>query len=484
MFDSLVTIAETAIWILAIMLGLVASAHAVLRKREVRAAIGWVAVIWLVPVVGAILYGFFGINRIRRKARLMRAETRRYRRAPHVTPVSPQEVGNRLREPVEHLEDLARFVERITTRPLLPGNQIAHLVNGDQAYPAMLEEIDGAQKSISLATYIFDSSPVAFRFIDALERAHKRGIAVRVLLDDIGYLYHGGFRSIRELKRRQIPVALFMRARPFWQLSYFNLRNHRKTLVIDGQVGFTGGMNIQRGHLLSANPPDARQDLHFRIRGPVVAQLQDVFAEDWEFTTHEPINGEIWYPRLTPEGTTMARGIADGPDDDFDKVRWTFLGAIACARSSIRIVTPYFLPDLSIITALGVAATRGVRVDIVVPQKSDHLILQWAIIGQIGVVLDGGCRVWLSPPPFDHSKLMIVDEEWLLFGSPNWDARSLRLNFEFAVECYDSNLAVELSHLVEQRIRASNALTREDLDDRSLPIQLRDGVARLFEPYL
>jgi cardiolipin synthase len=484
MLDWFVAIAKTAIGLLALTLCIAASAHAVLRKREVRSAIGWVAVIWLVPFVGPILYGLFGINRIRRKAQLIRADRPRYHRTPDVPPLSPKDVSERLREPVEHLVDLAHFVERVTTRPLLPGNRIEPLVNGDEAYPAMLEAIESAQKSISLATYIFDHSEVGVRFIDALVRAHDRGVAVRVLLDDIGCFYYGGRNTYREIKARGVPVALFMRAFPLWRLAYFNLRNHRKILVVDGKVGFTGGMNIQGGHLLSSNPVNPRQDLHFRIQGPITAQLQEIFAEDWEFTTREPLSGEVWFPSLSLTGTTIARGIADGPDEDFDRVRWTFLGGIACARSSIRIVTPYFLPDLPLINSLGVAATRGVQVDIVLPQQCDHAPIQWAMFGQIGQVVDGGCRVWLSPPPFDHTKLMVVDEEWILFGSPNWDARSLRLNFEFAIECYDTALAAVSSRLVEERIARATALTREDLNGRSLPIQLRDGVTRLFAPYL
>jgi len=180
----------------------------------------------------------------------------------------------------------------------------------------------------------------------------------------------------------------------------------------------------------------------------------------------------------------MARGIAEGPDADFERIRWTLLGALACAHFSIRVVTPYFLPDLPLITALGVAALRGVQVDILLPQQSDNPIIHWAMFGQIWQAIDAGCRVWLSAPPFDHTKLMLVDEEWALFGSPNWDPRSLRLNFEFAVECYDTHLAAQLSRLIEERIASATALTRADLDARRLPIRLRDGVARLLMPYL
>jgi cardiolipin synthase len=275
-----------------------------------------------------------------------------------------------------------------------------------------------------------------------------------------------------------MPIGFSRRA------AYFNLRNHRKILVVDGRVGFTGGMNIQRGHRLSDNPHRARRDLHFRVRGPVTAQLQEVFAEDWEFTTGEALLGKRWFPYLSPAGATAARGIAEGPDEDFEKVYWTFMGAAQCARNSLRIVTPYFLPDRPLMASLKAAALRGVRVDIVLPRVSDNRMIQWAMWRGFWELLESRCNIWLTGPPFDHAKLLIVDGEWAMFGSPNWDPRSFRLNFEFAIECYDTALAASLSTLVEERIRGAEELTQARVDGRSLPVKLRDGAAGLFTPYL
>jgi cardiolipin synthase len=225
-------------------------------------------------------------------------------------------------------------------------------------------------------------------------------------------------------------------------------------------------------------------DLHFRLSGPIVAQLQEVFVTDWEFCGDELLQGEKWFPSLEPIGTVAARGISTGPDGDFDKLRLTLLGALACARSSIHIITPYFLPDAPLITALNVAALRGVEVDIILPEQNNLVLVKWASTALLWQLLERGCRVWLSPPPFDHTKLVVVDRAWTLFGSANWDPRSLRLNFEFDVECYDLELAAALDPLICRKRESARRVTLEDVDARSIPVRMRDGIARLLTPYL
>lgn len=256
-------------------------------------------------------------------------------------------------------------------------------------------------------------------------------------------------------------------------------------MVVDGRVGFTGGMNIREDFVLSSGSKHPGMDLHFRLEGPVVAHLRDTFAEDWEFTTGESLEGAEWNPRIASVGSSLARGVADGPDADLDVLNFTLLGAIACATRSIRIVTPYFLPDTPLVYALNTAALSGLDVDIVLPEKGNLKLVTWAMWGQIAQVLGHGCRVWLSPEiPFDHTKLMVVDDYWVLFGSTNWDPRSLRLNFEFDVECYDRSLAARMRELVEERIDRARSLTMQEVTSRNLPLRLRDGAARLLTPYL
>jgi cardiolipin synthase len=289
---------------------------------------------------------------------------------------------------------------------------------------------------------------------------------------------------IRPLQRAGVPVATFLPTLIPWRFRYSNLRNHRKILVADGRIGFTGGMNIRERNVGEPHCRHRIQDVHFRVEGPVVAHLQEIFAYDWEFCTGELLEGELWFPDIDEVGSVFARGVSDGPDEDLDKSLLTIHGAISCSRSSVVVATPYFLPDQALITSLNLAAMRGVEVDILLPERSNLAMVQWATSALLWQVLQRGCRVWLSPPPFDHSKLMLVDDTWAFVGSANWDPRSLRLNFELNVECYDRELAATLAQLVRQKISKARQLSLADVNNRSLAVKLRDGVARLASPYL
>jgi cardiolipin synthase len=212
--------------------------------------------------------------------------------------------------------------------------------------------------------------------------------------------------------------------------------------------------------------------------------LQDAFANDWAFTTGEVLDGQTWFPKLEGDGTIAARVITDGPDGDFEKARWTLLAALAEAQTSVQILTPYFLPDPALITGLNLAALRGVRVDIIMPSKNNLPFVHWASRAMWWQLLQRGCHIWLTPPPFDHSKLMVVDGHWVLLGSANWDARSLRLNFEINVECYGQGLARDLTAVIERKLIDAREVTLAEVDARTIPGKLRDAAARLFSPYL
>ena len=212
--------------------------------------------------------------------------------------------------------------------------------------------------------------------------------------------------------------------------------------------------------------------------------MADAFVEDWAFTTGEVLTGPPWIQEAAPAGPVVARGIPDGPDADFETIHQVILGGIACARSSVQVLTPYFVPDASLITALRVAATRGVSVEVVLPERTNLPCVHWATQALLWQVVKRDVQVFSAPPPFDHSKLMIVDGVWTLIGSANWDARSLRLNFEFNVECYDTGLAAAATAIFEAKRDAARVVTAAELDGRPLPVRLRDGIARLASPYL
>ena len=402
--------------VLAILLSIFASGHAILYKRDTRAVIAWVGFVWLVPLAGFVLYFIFGVNRIRRQAAFLRSGLPRYRAHSQGPDCPPEEIQRHLPGHTGHLDMLARVVGEVVGRPLLPGNRIEPLVNGDAAYPAMLEAIRQARESVSLLTYIFDRDEIGLAFAHELGQAKRRGVEVRVLIDAAGTRY--SFPAIvHRLRSEGVRYARFLPVSTLWRLMALNMRTHRKILVADGQMGFTGGMNIRAGHCLELQPRRPVQDIHFRIQGPVVAHLQEVFADDWLFSTGEALRGEAWFPKPEMAGPVLARGVVDGPDEDFEKLRWTLLGALSIARHSVRIVTPYFLPDPALISALNLAAMRGVQVEIFLPEQNNLPFIQWASRAIWWQVLEHGGRLWLTQPPFDHSKLMIVDGCWVLLGA-------------------------------------------------------------------
>jgi cardiolipin synthase len=464
---------DIAFGVAVLVAALIASGHAVLYKREPRSSAVWLLVIWILPAAGPILYALLGINRVERRAGRFRRRKVRQLSEPAVRAV----------EPATHFAPLARLVGRIVERPLVPGNLVEPLVDGTSAYPAMLDAIAQARSTIALASYIFDGAGIGAQFVQALGAAVKRGVEVRVLIDDVDARFSRS-SAVKPLRAAGVNVAVFNPPFVPARLHAVNLRNHRKILVVDGTEGFTGGLNVDMRYAQPEAPDKAFRDLHFRLRGPIVTQLTEVFAEDWQFTTGEALRGALWFPVPASAGDVIARAIEAGPDESIDRLRWAIIGGCNAAQRSIRIATPYFLPDSTLIAALGAAALRGVEVDILLPERSDLPHVHWASFGQIWQVLERGCRVHLRPGAFDHSKLMVVDGAWTFLGSANWDARSLRLNFELNVECYSVELGALMEGLIQPRVAGARQLTMQHLSRRPFAVKLRDGVARLFMPYL
>ncbi len=476
-----------AIWIFVLAVVDVALAsgvtiHAVLWKRDSRAVIGWVGLAWLAPFIGVFAYLFLGINRIERKAvSLELPESWNSDQQPELTSEDLQQRETYGRE-YPNLDGLVRAGGNLTGQPVLPGNKVEPLIDGDQAYPAMLKAITDAKRSVALLSYIFDSDRAGDAFLETLVKAQQRNVHVRVLIDDVGSKY-GRPNMVRRLQDSGLTAASFLPTRIPFPI-YANLRNHRKILVVDGRIGFTGGTNIRESHWQTMNPKHPVQCLHFRLNGPVVSQIQKVFARDWAFATGERLAGDDWFPPACRVGNVWARGIEHGPDEHFEKMADAIAAALASARQQVRILTPYFLPNASLIQALTVTAMRGVNVEIYLPSANNIALVQWAATAQLWQLLEKGCRIYYTPPPFDHTKLMVVDGIWTLLGSTNWDPRSLRLNFEFNVECYSKNLAQSLNDIIDKKADSAHEITLDEVNSRSFPVRLRDGLVRLLTPYL
>lgn len=460
-----------------------AAIHAAMTKHDVRAAIGWVAVVLFSPLLGAGFYLVAGINRIRKQ--------RVSQQRSHTT--IPQEVIHRLLvDDVASVSGpqfsaLKTLGDRVSDFKLLGSNSIRLLDGGDETYPAMLEAIKGAQRSIALQSYIFDHDEVGVELAQALIDARARGVAVRVLIDAVGAKYSRP-PIVHMLEKGGVQTARFMRPVIGVRLVYANLRSHRKLLVIDGTHGFTGGMNIRAGFVTAIAKENVTRDTHFQVGGPVVYQLMINFAHDWQFTTQEKLSGPEWFSTspadFIEKGGVPLRCVPSGPDSTLESTHDMLLGALSVAQRHVRIQSPYFLPDVSLVAALATAARRGVLVDIVIPGANNLKLVNAAMMAQIDQLILTGCRVWRSSGTFDHSKLFTVDGGWSYVGSSNLDPRSLRLNFELDLEVYDRALAQQLDARIDATISSAERITIRSLMRRPFLLRLRDKIVWLASPYL
>lgn len=471
----------TIIVIFHISLSLLTSVHVLLYKENERTSLAWIGLVILSPVVGTLLYWLFGINRIKRSALKKHPPT--------------------LKKNFRHKDKAINFhqlpenwhcaiIAGHTIHPVncLANNSVEPLINGDLAYPTMIQSINNAKRYIILSSYIFDYDSLGRQFVDALAQAHKRGVIVNVLLDGIGvgYSWH---KSDRALKKLGVKTARFLPAISFTSIRFINLRNHRKILCVDGEVAYIGGMNVSQNNVIKSalHPID---DVHFKVTGPVLDQISQVFTEDWFFATGELIK----FPRYSVKKTSttqktsnksvVARIIQDGPDEHHNRIRWTLINALVSAKTSVKIMTPYFIPDQTLMTSLHAAALRGVSVEIIVPEHSNILFVDWVMAANYSRIIEHGVQIYKNKRPFDHSKIVLIDDIWSFIGSSNWDARSLEFNFEINLECFDIELNAKLTEFFNLKKQNATPVIAEDTNGLPSYKKIRNNLFRLFSPYL
>ncbi|MEP7453149.1 phospholipase D-like domain-containing protein [Phyllobacterium sp. SB3] len=473
-------------FVLSVVLGVPAAIHATMTKEEVRAAIGWVGVIILSPVIGPLIYAVVGINRIRRSSISSQRAFLHEIGQDHFLRFDAAE-----KDILAHFEKrmaaMKTLGDRVSRCRLTTGNNITMLQTGDDAYHAMLEAVGSAQRSILVETYIFDRDKIGLRLADALIAASKRGVEVRVLIDAVGARYSipsiVGYLSKHGVKVDVFNGNIIIGLR----LPYANLRTHRKIFVVDGRIVFTGGMNIRAGFSAEVAGEDNARDTHFCLTGPIVTDLFHIAAEDWRFATNEALTGEAWHivpPEKQSGEPVFIRAVPSGPDRSLEANHKMLMGAFSIAQSRIRIMSPYFLPDRELISALVTAARRGVEVDIVIPSNNNLKLVDRAMTAQFDQILKSHCRIWRASGNFNHSKLLSVDGVWAYVGSSNLDPRSLRLNFEVDLEVMDAEFASKVEGLVQKALDNATPVLLQHLRARSFWDRLLDRIIWLGSPYL
>jgi len=354
---------------------------------------------------------------------------------------------------------------------IIPGNKISDLQNGEQIFPAMLEAIHGAQKTITFETYIYWSGEVGKKFAAALQERARAGVVVKVMIDWGGSIKLDG-SVLTDLKNAGVDVQQY-RPLKWYNLGRLNNRTHRKLLVVDGKVGFTGGVGIADQWDGQAQDPDHWRDLHFRIEGPVVAQVQAAFNDNWIKTTGVVLNGTDYFPPLERVGDMDAHMFVASPAGGSESMHLMYLMSIAAAERSIDLEAAYFVPDDLIMKALLAARLRGVKVRVILPGKHiDSATVRLASKAHWGELLLGGIEIHEYQPTMIHNKLLIVDGEMTSVGSTNFDVRSFQLNDEASLNVYDAGFAAHMTEVFEADLKPTMQYTYQMWKQRPLKDKL------------
>ncbi len=446
-----------------------------ITKKGATSPIAWCLVILLVPLLGSLLFWIFGYTYLYRPLNRKRRHRRGFRdRLPS------GEGGSIVSAEWKHI---ARIAWELDDSSPSKGNAVTLYPHTVHAFAAMLEAIRAAQHHIHLEFYIVRNDESGKEFITLLTEKAKQGVKVRFLYDSMGGFFFGR-RGIKDLVAAGGQVVPFLPLNLFRSRMRVNLRNHRKIVIVDGKVGFTGGMNLGDEYLGRSKKFGYWRDQMLRLEGPAMAGLQRIFVEDWDFTTNEMLRGKEFFPPQPQAGNSVVQVLASGPDQEVNVIREVYMAAIASARERVWIATPYFIPDAGILDALRLARYRGVDVRVLMPLLADHFSSHFASRYYWQDILPRGVQLFLYTRGMMHSKFITVDGQMCIVGSANIDPRSLQLNFEAGCVLYDSTLVKELEASFEEDMRHAAIMDLDTFNRRSFATRLAENWCRLFSPIL
>jgi cardiolipin synthase len=472
----------TSLTVLQILVVVVLASWIALEKRSPMATLAWIALVVALPLGGAILYYVIGHRRVKRtrfkrlRARLgLGAAREKLREASGRSgrgPLDPRAI------------QLMKLATEVCQIPPSNARSARLFLGGDEAYAALEEAVRAAQHHVHLEYYIFEPDRAGTRLRDVLVERARAGVEVRLLCDGVGS-HNLGRRFLAPLREAGARFAWFApvtlaRLRP----RLVNHRTHRKIVVVDGVIGFTGGINVADTESVAASGARAWRDTHMSFEGAAVRWLQLVFLEDWSYATGSAPTDDAYFPECADDGPIPLQILASGPDEPWSTIHKLYFAAIAGARERVLVATPYFVPDEAMLTALTTAALRGVDVKILVPRRSDSRTVTAAGRSFFGDVLAAGVRVFEYTPGMMHSKTLVVDDTFASVGTANMDSRSFRLNYEVTAVRYDAAGAKELAESFARDLTRAREVERGALANERLSLRLFQAGARLLAPLL
>jgi cardiolipin synthase len=473
---------NTIFWLAYLSVTLWSIVNIIFNGSRATKMISWSLSVMIFPFLGPLLYYLFGINR--RKFKLFKLKQTEKRRLYSETYKELEGGEQSVHKFDNHKEDkLASLIRKNSYFAPYEGNDITLLNSGEEAFGAIFKAIEEAKEFIHLQYYILEEGMLLDRFYELFQQKVKEGVEIRMLYDSLGSNSMRG-KVVKRFKDIGVKAFSTMPIRFGNLLFTLNYRNHRKIVIVDGKIGFTGGFNVSDKYMKAVSDLGIWQDLHLRIEGPGVNSLQRVFVKDYHFAGKEELLlQDKYFPKVEPSGDTIAQIISSGPDSRYPAIMQQYLAMINIATKSICIANPYFIPGEPILEALRIAGLSGVKVTLLTPKKSDSLLAQYSMFSTFDSLLEVGANIYLRPD-FSHSKVIIIDGEIASVGSGNFDYRSFEHNFETNVILYDQIKATQIEELFLRHCTVDIKLDLEAFRKRSAFSKFLEGLAKFFSPLL
>lgn len=457
----------------------------ILEKRSPFKTIAWILVLILIPIIGLIFYLFFG-QEFRKQKLYSRKGIKGLSQIRKLSTIQLREIEHtplNLEPKAMDKINIIRLLLNNSSALLTTGNKLRLLENGAATFDAILKAIENARHHIHMEYYIYDNDKIGNKIKDLLIKKRKEGVEVRIIVDDVG---SWGLKETfyEDLRVHGIEIYSFMEVRFPRLTSRVNFRNHRKILIVDGKVGFTGGINIADRYIEGNSKVGSWHDTHLQITGDAVACLQVIFAADWYFVINENLAGRSYFPPLSDKPLTPVQISASGPDSDWQSIDQAFFAAISNAREYVYLTTPYLMPPQQLVTALKTAALSNVDVRIIIPEKSDAHISRWCSFSYVEELLEAGIKIFFYQAGFIHSKILIVDDVFSTVGTTNLDFRSLETNFEVNAFVYEEKFAQQVKKVFKTDLKNSREIKLQEWVLRPWHKKLRESLAHIVAPML